>query len=379
MIRPACLCGPLPGMLNTLPQRVRVACVVGARPNFVKIAPILAEFRRRSRFQPTLIHTGQHFSPEMSAWLLDELGIGEPDLNLAVGSASATSQTAQIMVRLEETFNASRPDLILVVGDVNSTLAAAVTGAQLRIPIAHVEAGLRSFDRTMPEEINRIVTDTLSDFLFVTEPSGVDNLTNEGIPASRIAHVGNVMIDTLLASRPRAARSDVLSRLGLQPRRFAVATLHRPANVDDPARLAALFGVLRSVASRMPVVFPVHPRTRQRLEAEGIGHDGLILCPPQGYLDFLCLMDNARLLLTDSGGIQEETTVLGVPCLTLRLNTERPITITHGTNRLIGVDPESILAAAAESLDAPMPVAPTIPLWDGRASARIADFLESRF
>ena len=358
---------------------IRVTCVVGARPNFVKIAPILREFRERPRFLPVLIHTGQHFSPEMSAFLLDELAVGEPDLNLEVGSGTPTSQTAAIMRGLENVLRENRPDLVLVVGDVNSTLAAALTAAQFQIPLAHVEAGLRSFDRTMPEELNRIVTDSLSDLLFATEPSAVANLRAEGVAESRIHLVGNVMIDTLLAARARAQRSPVLEQLALQHRNYAVATLHRASNVDDPHRLAPLLGVLREVARRLPVVFPVHPRTRQRVEALALDTDGLILCSPLGYLDFLHLQKRAALILTDSGGVQEEATILGVPCLTLRENTERPITLTEGTNRLAGVDPPAILAAAIEALEKPMPSASAPALWDGNASARIAAVIERLF
>ncbi len=353
-----------------------IACVVGARPNFIKISPILAELRRRPRFSATLVHTGQHYSPEMSENIFHELGIPQPDFNLEVGGGSITTQTAQIMLRLEKFFLEHTPDLLLVVGDVNSTLAAALVAVRLRVPVAHVEAGLRSFDRTMPEEINRIVTDSLSDYLFASERSGIRNLVAEGVPESRIFFTGNVMIDTLLRSRRRAASSDVLDRLGLAPRGYIVATLHRPANVDRAETLAPLIEVLRHASRRMPVVFPVHPRTRQRMEAAGIPHDGLLLTPPLGYLDFLRLMDQARLMLTDSGGIQEETTILGVPCLTLRENTERPVTIEEGTNRLVGVIPDNIRAAIEETLGREPPPARVPELWDGHAAARIAAVLE---
>jgi UDP-N-acetylglucosamine 2-epimerase (non-hydrolysing) len=265
----------------------------------------------------------------------------------------------------------------VVVGDVTSTVAASLVAARLRIPLAHVEAGLRSFDREMPEELNRIVTDALSDFLFVTEPSGKANLLREGVPAEKIHHVGNVMIDSLLTSRQRAAASKVLASLGLEPRGYAVATLHRPANVDDPDRLAAFLSLLAEIARDLPVVFPIHPRTRQRADALGLDCPGVILTPPVGYLDFLRLMDCARLVLTDSGGIQEETTVLQVPCVTMRANTERPITVEQGTNFLAGVEPAGILAAARQALAAPMPQGRIPDLWDGRTSARIADILQA--
>ncbi|MCC7498581.1 MAG: UDP-N-acetylglucosamine 2-epimerase (non-hydrolyzing) [Bryobacterales bacterium] len=357
-------------------RQLSVACVVGARPNFIKIGPILSELRSRPRFTASLIHTGQHYSPEMSASIFEDLGLPAPDLNLEVGGGSITTQTAEIMLRIERVFLERRPDLLLVVGDVNSTLAAALVAVRHRIPVAHVEAGLRSFDRTMPEEINRIVTDSLSDYLFASERAGIRNLLAEGVPEAKIFFTGNVMIDTLLGSRRRAACSDVVERLGLASRGYIVATLHRPSNVDSPETLAPLIGVLRQASRRMPVVFPAHPRTRQRMEAAGIRQDGLLLVPPLGYLDFLRLMDQARLMLTDSGGIQEETTILGVPCLTLRENTERPVTIEQGTNRLVGTDPATIGAAIEETLARDLPASNTPELWDGRAAARIADVLE---
>jgi UDP-N-acetylglucosamine 2-epimerase (non-hydrolysing) len=266
---------------------------------------------------------------------------------------------------------------VIVVGDVNSTVAAALVAVRLSIPIAHVEAGLRSFDRGMPEEINRLITDTISDYLFVTEPSGVANLLAEGVRGDKIFLVGNVMIDTLLASLSRAEHSDVLERFGLAPRAYAVVTLHRPSNVDDPDRLRGLLGVLSQLAQSLPVVFPIHPRTRQHLEQGGWDTSGLLLLPPLGYLDFLRLMSQARLMLTDSGGIQEETTILNVPCLTLRENTERPITVEQGTNRLIGVEPQAILAAASQAIAAPPPPPRAPDLWDGKAAQRILDVLET--
>ncbi len=354
-----------------------ISAVVGARPNFMKMAPILEEIRRRPKIQARLIHTGQHYSPEMSSTFFDELGMPAPDVNLEVGSGSHTAQTAGVMLRLEPEFLEHRPDLILVVGDVNSTVAAALVGAKLGIPVAHVEAGLRSFDRRMPEEINRLVTDTLSDYLFASEPSGVRNLEAEGVVPEKIFLVGNVMIDTLLKFRDKAAQSDILQRLGLQPRKYCVTTLHRPSNVDDLGHLSSLVRMLSELSQQLPVVFPIHPRTRQRLEAGNTGGHSLILTQPLGYLDFLRLTSEARLVLTDSGGIQEEATILNVPCLTLRENTERPITIEQGTNRLVGTNPDLILQAARESLAAPPRAATAPDLWDGRASARILDVLAS--
>jgi UDP-N-acetylglucosamine 2-epimerase (non-hydrolysing) len=356
---------------------LQITAVVGARPNFVKMAPILQEVRRRSRVRARLIHTGQHYAPEMSSSFFDELGIPAPDVNLEVGSASHTVQTANVMLGLEPEFQEHRPDFVVLVGDVNSTVAAALVAAKLGIPVAHVEAGLRSFDRRMPEEINRLVTDALSDYLFASEPSGVRNLMAEGVPKEKIFLVGNVMIDTLLQFRAKAAQTDVLDRLGLRKGSYCVATLHRPSNVDDIAHLAWLVRMLSDLARELPVVFPVHPRTRERLAAAHIATDSLILSPPLGYLEFLHLTSEARLVLTDSGGIQEETTILNVPCLTLRENTERPITIEQGTNRLVGTNPDDVLKAAMETLGAPRRPARAPELWDGRASGRILDVLEA--
>jgi UDP-N-acetylglucosamine 2-epimerase (non-hydrolysing) len=359
---------------------IQITAVVGARPNFMKIAPILEEAGRRPKLQVRLVHTGQHHSAEMSDSFFHELGIRNPDINLGVSGGSHTAQTASLMQRLEPEFMEHRPDLLLVVGDVNSTMAAALVAAKAGIPIAHVEAGLRSFDRRMPEEINRLVTDVLSDYLFASEPSGVKNLEAEGIPRERVFLVGNVMIDTLLRFRGQAARETVLERLGIESRGYAVATLHRPSNVDDDAQLKALLATLEEVAQRLPVVFPVHPRTRNRLEALGLAAGKIILTPPLGYLEFLRLVDQARMVLTDSGGIQEETTILGVPCLTLRENTERPVTIEKGTNRLVGADAAAIRKAALETLARPFPAAVEGPeLWDGKASGRILDVLEGSF
>jgi UDP-N-acetylglucosamine 2-epimerase (non-hydrolysing) len=277
---------------------VHISCVVGARPNFIKMASILEEIRRRKRFAGRLIHTGQHFSPEMSDTFFTDLGMLQPDEHLNVPPGTQTTQTAHIMQSLERSFTEHHPDLVLVVGDVNSTLAAALVAAKLEMPIAHVEAGLRSFDRRMPEEINRIVTDTLSDYLFVSEPSGMRNLHAEGASKDRIFFVGNVMIDTLLRFRNQASQSNILESLGLEPRSYAVATLHRPANVDDAERLRGLTGALARLAERIPVVFPAHPRTRRRMEESGVAATGLLLTPPMGYLDFLRLTSQARLVLT---------------------------------------------------------------------------------
>jgi UDP-N-acetylglucosamine 2-epimerase (non-hydrolysing) len=356
--------------------KFRIACVVGARPNFMKIAPILGEIEGRPKFESWLIHTGQHSSPEMSETFFRDLEMRRPDVSLGIAGGSSNDQTARVMQAIEPLFASRRPDIVLVVGDVNATIAAALVAAKAQIRLAHVEAGLRSFDRSMPEEINRIVTDTLSDYLFITEPSAEENLLREGIAKDRIFFCGNVMIDTLLRFRERAAASPVLDQLGLIPEKYAVVTLHRPSNVDDPNRLRELLEVLERLGERIPVVFPIHPRTRNAMAASGLETRRVRMIPPQGYIDFLRLMSAARLVLTDSGGIQEETTILDVACLTVRANTERPVTITQGTNRLVGTDPQEILRAAEEALDQPPSVSRKPDLWDGHAAARIVDILE---
>src|SRR3954466_3205567 len=349
---------------------VSVASVVGARPNFIKMAALMHEMDRRPQFTGRLIHTGQHFSPEMSDAFFRDLELPEPRYNLGVGGGTQTEQTAEIMRRLEPIFLEIRPDLLLVVGDVNSTLAASLVASKLGIPIAHVEAGLRSFDRNMPEEVNRLVTDVLAQYLFASEASGVRNLRAEGVPSDRIFLIGNVMIDTLLRFREKAAQTGVLERLGLTAGAYAVLTLHRPSNVDDPAQLSGLLRALSELGRRIPVVFPVHPRTRQRMESLGLKDERLRLTPPLAYLEFLRLVAEARLVLTDSGGIQEETTILRVPCLTLRENTERPATIESGSNRLAGTDPHRILQLAIETLESPALPGGAPELWDGHAAAR---------
>lgn len=354
---------------------MKLACIVGARPNFVKMAALVGEIRRRPALQHKLIHTGQHYSPEMSQAFLEELEMPSPDVNLEVSSGTAIAQTAEIMKRLEPVLADIAPEVVVVVGDVNSTLAGALVASKLGLKLAHVEAGLRSFDRSMPEEVNRVVTDAVSDFLFVSESSGERNLAAEGVPQKKVFFVGNVMIDTLVRFRARAERSDILERLAVEPRGYAVATLHRPSNVDHAGPLAGLLEALGEISRRIPVVFPVHPRTAHALAASGLESAGLKTVPPLGYLDFLCLMSHARLVLTDSGGIQEETTILQVSCLTLRKNTERPVTIEQGTNRLVGTDPGKIVEAAWSVLDAAPPSGRVPELWDGRASERILDIL----
>lgn len=357
-------------------RRIQILAVAGARPNFMKIAPLLHELRVRDRFEAFLVHTGQHYDAAMSESFFHDLGIPEPDLNLEVGSGTHGAQTAQVLERMEQVLMERRPDAVLVVGDVNSTVAATLAAVKLGIPVGHVEAGLRSFDRDMPEEINRLLTDVISEWLFVTEPSGVENLRREGIPDAKIHMVGNVMIDTLQAHLERARELDTLDRLGLRPGGYAALTLHRPSNVDDPEALRSLFAVLEEIHERIPVVFPVHPRTRASIARLLEGEPPrLNLIDPLGYLDFLRLMADARLVLTDSGGIQEETTVLGVPCLTLRENTERPVTVTEGTNTIVGTDPATIRAEADKILAGDARPGRIPEGWDGHAAGRIVDVL----
>ena len=347
-----------------------VAHVVGARPNFMKAAPVMRGLAELGVAQQ-LIHTGQHYDDAMSAVFFRDLGLPQADRNLDVGSGSHARQTAALLIALETAFAEVRPTLAIVYGDVNSTIAAALVASKTGLPIAHVEAGLRSFDDTMPEEINRRVTDILSDLLFVTSPEGVTNLAQAGVPADRVHCVGNPMIDTLLANLDRFDAEAIRGRLSLAGS-YAVATVHRPANVDAPADAARTVGMLSDLAARIPVVLPLHPRGRASLEAAGLlAIDRLTVVEPLGYIDFLSLVRGATVVVTDSGGIQEETTILGVPCLTMRPNTERPITITHGTNQLVGaseVGPrvDEILAGGRPAPDSPP------PLWDGEAGPRIA-------
>jgi UDP-N-acetylglucosamine 2-epimerase (non-hydrolysing) len=360
-------------------RKIRVINVVGARPNFMKIAPLMRAFAGRPRIEPLLVHTGQHYDERMSDLFFRQLGIPAPDVNLEVGSGSHAAQTAEIMKRFEPVVIEQKPDAVLVVGDVNSTIACALVAKKLGAKIIHVEAGLRSFDRSMPEEINRVLTDAISDLLLVSEQSGIENLKREGVDEAKIFLVGNVMIDTLEANRRRAADSDVLERFSLSRRGYGLVTLHRPANVDDPAILEMLLGVLNEFAGRVKLVWPIHPRSLKNLERFGLRQkaagDRWLTPEPLAYLDFLKLMDNAAVVLTDSGGIQEETTILGTPCLTLRENTERPATVTAGTNVIVGRDPARI-RAAFEAAMADTDHAPRRPpLWDGAAAERIADVL----
>jgi UDP-N-acetylglucosamine 2-epimerase (non-hydrolysing) len=368
-------------MMNSTEQR-RILCVVGARPNFMKIAPIMAAFADSDRIEGVLIHTGQHYDDAMKTAFFAQLGIPEPDVDLGVGSGSHAVQTAEIMLRFEPVLDAWPCDAVLVVGDVNSTIACALVAAKKGVPIIHVEAGLRSFDRSMPEEINRVLTDQLATLLFTTERRARDNLEREGVALDRVRFVGNVMIDTLLHNRARCPTvREVLAGVPGSGRcfgaaGFAVTTLHRPSNVDDPQVLARLVGVLGEVASLLPVLFTVHPRTLARLGEFGLleaASRQLLLVPPLPYLELLALVGEARLVLTDSGGLQEETTALGVPCLTLRDNTERPITVDEGTNTVVGTDPAAILHCVHETLGGGGKRGRVPELWDGRAAERIRD------
>jgi UDP-N-acetylglucosamine 2-epimerase (non-hydrolysing) len=373
---------------------IRLLSVVGARPNFIKIAPIVEELKKFPDIQHCLVHSGQHYDELLSGNFFSDLGLPKPDVNQAVGSGSHAVQTAEIIKRIEPVLLDYKPQMMLVVGDVNSTIAAALTAVKLGIKVAHIEAGLRSFDMTMPEEINRKLTDVISSLLLVSEQSGVDNLKCEGVQAEKIFLVGNVMIDCLLQHRELARKSPVLDKLGVRDngsgrRPYGVLTLHRPSNVDDPTTLENILSAISLLAAELPVFFAIHPRTRKNIESFDLlrylsnpwlgERSGIVPLDPLGYLDFLALNDGARIVLTDSGGIQEETTVLGVPCLTLRENTERPATVEHGTNQVVGVDPDRILAAAQSILHQPAPPLRRPPLWDGQAAPRIVRVIREHF
>jgi UDP-N-acetylglucosamine 2-epimerase (non-hydrolysing) len=340
--------------------------VVGARPNFMKIAPIAEEMKKTPDLHGVLVHTGQHYDEGMSDVFFRDLGIPVPDVHLGVGSGTHAEQTARIMVEFEKVCTAERPDMVVVVGDVNSTMACTLVAAKLLIPVAHVEAGLRSFDRTMPEEINRLVTDALSNLLFTTSRDADENLKREGLDPAKIHFVGNVMIDTLLKQRRKAAELHVE-----KPKQYALVTLHRPSNVDDPKVLGPILEALQQISKTMPVIFPIHPRTRQRIGDFGLSMDGIRTMNPLGYLEFLNLESTATVVLTDSGGLQEETTILRVPCLTLRHNTERPVTIEHGTNIMAGPDKGRILEAFRRIVNGDWKPAGPPEFWDGHAAQRI--------
>lgn len=343
----------------------------------MKVAPLHRAFRQYTDITHMIVHTGQHYDANMSRVFFEELGLPEPDVYLGIGSGSHAVQTAKVMVEFEQVLLRERPDLVIVVGDVNSTMACSLVAVKLGIRVAHVEAGLRSFDRTMPEEINRIITDSISDYLFVSEPSGVENLKREGVSDSKIFFVGNVMIDSLVQFREKAAQSTIKSTLGVVAKEYALVTMHRPSNVDSVENLEKLSGFLGSLTDSLKIVFPVHPRTKKMMEAEGMltrleKNSRVVLCEPLGYLDFLNLMESARVVVTDSGGIQEETTYLGVPCLTMRENTERPVTVTEGTNKILGSNYDAVVNAVSELNSGSAKNWSTPELWDGHAAERIA-------
>jgi UDP-N-acetylglucosamine 2-epimerase (non-hydrolysing) len=358
-------------------MKMHLLHVVGARPNFMKAAPVIAALKAYPQVQQTLVHTGQHYDAQMSEVFFQELGLPEPDVNLEVGSGSHAAQTAHVMLRFEEVVLAHHPDWVLVYGDVNSTAAAALVCAKLQIPIGHVEAGLRSFDRTMPEELNRLVTDQLADRLFTPSEDGSVNLLREGIAPDKIRLVGNVMIDTLVRLLPQAGQHwpALRDQFDLAARPYVLVTLHRPSNVDEAQTLQALLTVLDEIGEQAAILFPVHPRTRQRMATEGLIANRIRFSAPLGYLDFLALQQHAALVITDSGGIQEETTYLQVPCLTVRENTERPITITLGTNQLVGQDMPRLQGEALRILRGEIKTGSIPPLWDGQAAQRIAQDL----
>jgi UDP-N-acetylglucosamine 2-epimerase (non-hydrolysing) len=371
---------------------LRIMSIVGARPNMMKVAPLLAELRRHEEIEPVLVHTGQHYDYSMSQVFFDQLGVPPPDYNLDVGSGAHYAQTAEIMRKFGELVQQDRPDMVVVAGDVNSTIACALVAAKERIPVAHLEAGLRSFDRSMPEEINRVLTDAVADLLFTTEESANQNLASEGVDPGKVFFVGNLMIDSLVSALKVARQSCLRSELGLDGKPYAVLTLHRPSNVDNEDQLRRTLDAIVEVAQHIPIVFPAHPRTARNIEAARLtamktwtggplSNSGVWMMPPASYLDFLDLMQHAVMVITDSGGVQEETTFLGVPCLTYRDTTERPVTVSMGTNRVVGRDPQSLLRHALEVVGRAQygharsaPSRP--PLWDGRTASRIVRILK---
>lgn len=357
----------------------KIISVVGARPNFMKVAPIHKAFKKyNGKVKHLICHTGQHYDKKMSKVFFEDLEMPHPDFYLGVGSGSHAQQTANVMIEFEKIMLAEKPDLIIVVGDVNSTVACSLVASKLNIKVAHVEAGLRSFDRTMPEEINRLLTDSISDYLFVTEESGLINLKNEGISDKKIFFVGNVMIDSLIQFLPKAEKSSILKEYSLLPKDYILVTLHRPSNVDSKDFLKELMSLFKSLSVNKKIIFPVHPRTKKNLEESGYGNNfykNVILTEPIGYIDFLSLTKNAELIITDSGGIQEESTYLGVQCITVRNNTERPITVKVGTNQLIGTDLKNVENAAKEILNGNTKKGKIPELWDGKAAERITEIL----
>ena len=365
-------------------MKLKIMNVVGARPNFMKIAPLMEEFKKYSEFEATLLHTGQHYDEIMSKLFFDDLGLPQPDIYLGVGSANHGAQTGKIMIEFETVVEKEKPDVIVVVGDVNSTIACGLVAVKQGVKLAHVEAGLRSFDRTMPEEINRLLTDQISDFLFITEKSGEENLLKEGIEKDKIHFVGNVMIDSLLSHLEKARASKILNDLDLKSDNYVTLTLHRPSNVDSKEQFLQILNALSEIQKEIPIVFPIHPRSKNRLNQFGFDPKlkempGLLIIEPLGYLDFLKLLAESKFALTDSGGIQEETTVLGVPCLTLRNNTERPVTVTQGTNLVIGSKAEAIIEESQKILIGKVKKGQRPDLWDGKAANRIVKILVESF
>jgi UDP-N-acetylglucosamine 2-epimerase (non-hydrolysing) len=357
----------------------KILSVVGARPNFIKIAPLHKVFTKyNTQVNHLVCHTGQHFDEQMSKVFFDELELPAPDFYLGVGGGSHASQTARIMIEFEKILLSEKPDLIIVPGDVNSTMACSLVASKMKVPIAHIESGLRSFDREMPEEINRIVTDILADFLFVSEPSGIKNLKKEGIPDNKIFFVGNIMIDSLLYYLPRIKKSEIIKEKKLKNGEYALVTFHRPGNVDTSEGLKRLVKFLNTLADKIQIVFPIHPRTRLNLDTFGLFkyfNTEIILSEPIGYIDFLALTQNAKIVITDSGGIQEETTWLGIPCITVRNNTERPVTVTEGTNYLAGTDFQKVLEIVDNILEGNAKKGKIPQLWDGKTALRISQIL----
>lgn len=376
---------------------MKIISVVGARPNFMKVAPLRRAFKQFSIGNPEftiehlICHTGQHYDEKMSKVFFQDLELPEPDFYLGVGSGSHAEQTGKVMIEFEKILIQEKPDLVIVVGDVNSTIACSLTASKLHIKVAHVEAGLRSFDRTMPEEINRILTDSIADFLFVTEKSGLENLKNEGVKDSKVFFVGNTMIDSVAYYLPKIEKSDILKKYSLEPGKYVLATLHRPSNVDTKESMEGLINLLNKIGEKRKVVFPVHPRTKNNIQKHSLDHpvsvergkvgaisQSVNLCDPIGYIDFLSLVNNAELIVTDSGGIQEESTYLGVQCITLRNSTERPITVEVGTNQLLGTDLDKAVEAALEVLNGKIKKGSIPELWDGKAAERIVKIITER-
>ena len=370
--------------------KMKILSIVGTRPNFMKLAALVNEFKKHSNIENTLVHTGQHYDEEMSKLFFNELGLPKPDINLGVGSGTYGEQIGNIMIKLEKVklekiLGKEKPDLVIVVGDVNSTFAGALIAKQLGIKVAHVEAGLRSFDMSMPEEINRILTDRISDYLFTTEESGNRNLLNEGVDKNKIHFVGNVMIDTLLHHKKKAEQSKILKNLNLKKREYGVLTLHRPSNVDTKEGFDNIISILEAIQDKIKVVFPMHPRTRKTAQLFNLEDSlnkirNLVITEPLGYLDFLCLNSNGKFALTDSGGIPEETTALGIPCITLRTSTERPVTVEQGTNLLVSIDKDKVIEKLHEIIDDKVKLNNRVPeLWDGNAAKRIVDIILKDF